>query len=90
VEPLLTDVCLRLIIPRKYQLSPLRNRLSLVTHNHTAVREKGYQENEWVFTEEELPGKLKSIFKREVPRSRKPRLFKFSDPKQLGRIQQKI
>ncbi len=74
-------------------LSYKRNRTVAIIkeeNGRVTVREKGYQENEWVFTEEELPRKLKSIFKREFPRSRKLRLFKFSDPKQLGRIHQKI
>ena len=74
-------------------LSYKRNRTVAIikeSGGRVTVREKGYQENEWLFSEEELPKKLKSIFKKEFPRSRKLRLFKFTDPKQLERIHQKI
>ncbi len=74
-------------------LSYKRNRTVAIIkegNGKVTVREKGYRNNEWVLTEEELPKKLKSIFKREFPRSRKLRLFKFSDPTQLERIHQKI
>lgn len=54
------------------------------------VIEKGYQVQEFEFSSENLSKKLKPILKREFPRSRKLRLFKFKDQLELERIHQKI
>ncbi len=54
------------------------------------VLENGYEKAEQRFVEDELIKKLKSIIKREFPRSRKIRIFKFSNPIELERIHQKI
>ncbi len=47
--------------------------------------EKGYVEQETTISFEELPKRLKKAVKKEFPRSRKVRLFKFTDPIQLDR-----
>ncbi len=52
--------------------------------------EKGYVEQETTISFEELPKLLKKAVKKEFPRSRKVRLFKFTDPIQLDRHHQKI
>lgn len=54
------------------------------------VRENGYKCQEWAIEQEQLTKKLKTLFKREFPRSRKLRLFKFESSEELDRIHQKI
>jgi hypothetical protein len=41
-------------------------------------------------TPEQLGKELKTMIKREFPRSRKIRVFKFADPQELARERQKI
>jgi hypothetical protein len=74
-------------------MSYKRNRtVAIIRHGNrkVLVREEGYQSKEWLLGEDDLPKKLKSLFKREFPRSRKLRLCKFDNPEQLDRIHQKI
>ena len=54
------------------------------------VIENGYEKAEQLVVEDELLKKLKPIIKREFPRSRKIRIFKFSTSSELERIHQKI
>ncbi len=54
------------------------------------VLENGYKVRDFEFSRDNLFKKLKPIFKREFPRSRKLRLFKFNDRAELERIHQKI
>ncbi len=73
-------------------LSYKRNRTVSVTcqgDDSFLVRERGYVEEEAEVSREELPRLLKVIIKREFPRSRKVRVYRYSDPDALHR-QQKI
>lgn len=54
------------------------------------IRERGYEEQEFELSTENLAKELKVLIKREFPRSRKVRLIKFSDPRELERSYQKI
>lgn len=54
------------------------------------VIEKGYKENQFKAETEELQKLLKSICKLEFPRSRKLRLYKIEDERDIGRKRQKI
>ena len=74
-------------------LSYKRNRsiaILLLADGRYLVRENGYRTEEKSLQPDELPRDLKVRVKREFPRSRKVRLFKFQDPAQLDRIHQKI
>lgn len=74
-------------------LSYKRNRtVALIRLSETSVclREQGYVEEETVTEMSQLSKRLRVIMKREFPRSRKVRLFKFSSPEDLLRIRQKI
>ena len=74
-------------------LSYKRNRtiaLTKGTNQIIYVKENGYEKIEWKGELETISKKLKTAMKREFPRSRKLRLFKFDDPIQLERIHQKI
>lgn len=54
------------------------------------LSENGYVEAQTVHDLSSLAKELKKAIKREFPRSRKVRLFKFDDPEQLERHHQKI
>lgn len=54
------------------------------------VMENGYVEEQTEHDLASLQKALKKAMKREFPRSRKVRLFKFDDPTQLSRHHQKI
>jgi len=54
------------------------------------IREYGYEERVLELTSEKLEKELKTMIKREFPRSRKVRMVKFSDPQELERVYQKI
>lgn len=54
------------------------------------LRQKGYIEQTHIVQADDLHKALKKAVKKEFPRSRKVRLFKFSDPEQLERQHQKI
>lgn len=54
------------------------------------IREHGYEEQVLELTPEKLEKELKTMIKREFPRSRKVRLVKFSEPQELERKHQKI
>ncbi len=74
-------------------LSYKRNRTVAIirlTDSTVHIHENGYLDEETDVTLNELPKKLKTILKREFPRSRKIRFFKFSSPEELCRIRQKI
>lgn len=74
-------------------MSYKRNRWVAITslgNKLYAVREKGYVDEELEINYPQLEKHLKKLIKREFPRSRKIRIFKFSDPVQLDRHHQKI
>ncbi|WP_136795865.1 hypothetical protein [Desulfosediminicola ganghwensis] len=74
-------------------LSYKRNRtvaLLRIDEKTISVKERGYREEETRVTISDLAKFLKPILKREFPRSRKVRFFKFSSPDELNRIRQKI
>ena len=54
------------------------------------VRERGYEENEYAVSFAELPKLLKSISKREFPRSRKVRIYQLSGPEEEGQDRKKL
>ena len=54
------------------------------------IREHGYAEQVLELTVDKLEKELKTMIRREFPRSRKVRLVKFSDPRELERERQKI
>lgn len=54
------------------------------------LKENGYQTQEFEVSSEDVAKKLKTIIKREFPRSRKLRLFKFARVEQLHRTHQII
>ena len=54
------------------------------------LRERGYVDDEDEVNFDQLQKRLKNVFKREFPRSRKVRFNKFSDPAELERLHQKI
>ena len=54
------------------------------------VRERGYVEEEHETDLDGLPKLLKSLFKREFPRSRKVRLYQIANPEELGRQRKKL
>lgn len=54
------------------------------------VRERGYEENLFSVTMEELPRLIKSIAKREFPRSRKVRFYQIDGPEDEGRDRKKL
>lgn len=54
------------------------------------LRESGYEEQEIVIPSAKLTKELKTMVKREFPRSRKVRLIKISHPDELERKRQKI
>ena len=74
-------------------LSYKRNRtIAIIKKNDVIVeiRERGYEELDFEVPVAKLGKELKALIKREFPRSRKVRLFKFSDPEELARPHQKI
>lgn len=54
------------------------------------VREHGYQEEDLEIALDGLPKLLKSMIKREFPRSRKVRLYQIADPDELGQPRKKL
>lgn len=54
------------------------------------VREDGYVQQVLEVSPEQLTRELKTMVKREFPRSRKVRLIKFTNPDELARERQKI
>ena len=74
-------------------LSYKRNRTIAIIKKDEAtveIRERGYLEQNMEIPLEKLSKELKILIKREFPRSRKVRLFKFNDPEELSRTHQKI
>jgi hypothetical protein len=74
-------------------LSYKRNRsIAIIKKGATLVevREDGYVRQVLELTPEQLGKELKTMIKREFPRSRKIRVFKFADPQELARERQKI
>lgn len=74
-------------------MSYKRNRtVSLIAakKDHVQIIENGYKKNELLMHQDKTPKYLRKVFKREFPRSRKVRLFKFIDPSELDRHHQKI
>ena len=54
------------------------------------VRERGYVDEEYLTDMEGLPKLLKTLIKREFPRSRKVRLYQISSPEELGQERKKL
>ena len=50
------------------------------------VRERGYRNEEWQVGSNELPKLLKTLFKREFPRSRKVRLYQLAGLEEAGTV----
>ena len=74
-------------------LSYKRNRTIAIIRlgmDNFLVRENGYIIEEMVVPQENLAKTLKIRIKREFPRSRKVRFFRFHDPEELNRQKQKI
>ena len=57
---------------------------------YTCTVPEGYEPQEMECSPEALVRELKSMIKREFPRSRKVRMIKFADPAKLERERQKI
>lgn len=60
-----------------------RNRGITITKDHKCllhVKERGYHEEEWVVDQTNLAKLLKTLLKREFPRSRKVRLYQLKTP----------
>ena len=55
-----------------------------------AVRERGYEEKEYSVSFNDLPKLLKSISKREFPRSRKVRVYQLENPEEEGQDRKKL
>ncbi len=54
------------------------------------VRERGYNEDEWEVDLEALPRLLKTIAKREFPRSRKVRVYRINGPQEVNRPMKRL
>ncbi|MBC8317586.1 MAG: hypothetical protein H8E41_06740 [Desulfobulbaceae bacterium] len=55
-----------------------------------AVRERGYEEHEYAVSFGDLPKLLKSIAKREFPRSRKVRVYQLASSEEEGQERKKL
>ncbi len=69
-------------------LSYKRNRgvsVTLLEDGRLHVRERGYEEQEWEIEPSGFSRLLKSIMKREFPRSRKVRVYRLDSAKQTER-----
>ena len=74
-------------------LSYKRNRgvtIMKTSENLLLVKERGYLEKEWKIGNNELAKLLKSICKREFPRSRKVRMYNLAGPEDAARPRKKI
>ena len=74
-------------------MSYKRNRtvaLIRLSDHRVLLREQGYVDDETEVDLKQLSKKLKTVFKREFPRSRKVRFFKLTTAAELDRIHQKI
>ena len=74
-------------------LSYKRNRsIALIARHEGGFRviERGFTEQDCCIESADLARALKIMIKREFPRSRKVRVFKFSDPEELHRPRQRI
>lgn len=84
----------KIMVPGGIELmSYKRNRtIAIIRKDETTVeiRERGYLEQDIEVSMDTLSKELKVLIKREFPRSRKVRLFKFGDPRELSRTHQKI
>ncbi|MCK5231604.1 MAG: hypothetical protein KAR13_15130 [Desulfobulbaceae bacterium] len=58
--------------------------------NRFLVRERGYNDEEFRSDYSDLARRLKSIFKREFPRSRKLRLYRLAGPEEINRPRKKM
>jgi len=61
-----------------------------IDENLLSVRERGYEENEFSVSFNDLPKLLKSISKREFPRSRKVRIYQLANPEEEGQDRKKL
>ena len=74
-------------------LSYKRNRgitLLLINKNYIGVRERGYCDQDLKVDKENLPKLLKSMIKREFPRSRKVRLYQLAGPEEIDTPRKKL
>ena len=55
-----------------------------IDHETLSIQERGYEENTVQVTTDGLAKQLKSIIKREFPRSRKVRIYQLDSPYCLG------
>jgi hypothetical protein len=55
-----------------------------IDHETLSIQERGYEENTFQVTKDGLAKQLKSIIKREFPRSRKLRVYQLDSPYCLG------
>ena len=70
-----------------------RNRsisIAVVSHDKYIVRENGYVEQELQVESTELAKLLKTLIKREFPRSRKVRIHKFTHPDEQDRLRKTL
>jgi len=56
----------------------------LLPDQQACILEQGFEEQELTLPVAELPKILKTMIKREFPRSRKVRVYRFSDPEELS------
>jgi hypothetical protein len=69
-----------------------RNRGITITKDERCllhVSERGYHEEQWVIDQTSLPKLLKTLLKREFPRSRKARLYQLKSPEEFNLAQQR-
>ena len=84
----------RIETPAGIELSSYkRNRsiaVAVLPDNKYLVREDGYVEQELEIKKSGLAKMLKTMIKREFPRSRKVRVHKFSHPGELDRLRKRL
>jgi hypothetical protein len=70
-----------------------RNRAVMILlqdRRQVLVRERGYREQEFLVAQSELAKILKTIFKREFPRSRKVRIYQLAGPDEMEIVRKKL
>lgn len=96
------DTAIKRSIQMLKKLSPLQG-LEILTYKRNrgvsivkmdedlfAVRERGYEENKYSVSFDALPKLLKSISKREFPRSRKVRIYQLASLEEEGMERKKL
>ena len=70
-----------------------RNRsisIAVISPDQVVVKENGYEVQELTVHKNNLSKLLKTMIKREFPRSRKVRIHKFADPSELNRLRKTL